>query len=75
MKDPACPDCNVVMERGFIPDVRRTGYDETYWMKGHFTMATSLGWGRGTGDVSMKVVTYRCPDCGLLREYAFSKKA
>ena len=70
MAEYKCPDCDVSMEQGFIPDKAHTGYQPTYWMKGLFTTATSFGFGRGSEGVSMLVATFRCPECGLLRSYA-----
>ncbi|MHC2068971.1 hypothetical protein ACYFX5_15990 [Bremerella sp. T1] len=70
MTEYKCPDCEVLMEQGFIPDRVNTGYDMTYWMNGQFTSMTAMGFARGTGGVSMLVATFRCPECGLLREYA-----
>ena len=52
MTEYKCPDCEVLMEQGFIPDRVNTGYDMTYWMNGQFTSMTAMGFARGTGGVS-----------------------
>lgn len=76
MNAPNCPDCNVPMEQGYIPE------------KGHFDALTVSEWypgspkfrsglfGKGLDVVlgrSLAIESFRCTQCGLLREYARNK--
>ena len=71
--DPACPDCKVRMNRGFIPDLTYGGFQTTRWHPGEPREATFFGLPAGTKvDTSRMatVVAYRCGKCTLLRFYA-----
>lgn len=79
MNQPACPDCDIPMETGFIPDLtnpslRSRGILQTLWHPGVPEHGTILGIRTGTLSVEESdarvVVTFRCPACGLLRSYA-----
>lgn len=75
---PICPDCQTEMEQGFIPDFSYgsslQSVVQTLWHPGDPTSRTFLGLQTGTvqfdASAARKVVTYCCPDCGLLRSYA-----
>lgn len=69
MKAIACPDCGVEMEAGFIPD----HYAQTirsHWHPGPGTETTFLGNLKLDGVAMIPIAAYRCPRCGLLRQYA-----
>ena len=70
MTEPQCPSCRVTMDDGFVID------------KGHMNVPTPAKWADGPPETSfwrglklsgkdvLTVVTYRCPNCGLLQAYA-----
>lgn len=66
---PQCPDCKRAMVAGYIPGPRH-GYglgDNTMWRE--------IGKQRGSGSpelYDLPVRSFRCPSCGLLRNYAFT---
>ncbi|WP_417388340.1 PF20097 family protein [Gimesia sp.] len=77
---PHCSDCNMQMEKGFIPDNTFLGALQILW---HPDDPESLGgtfFGMKTktrtkfveveDSRTRKVFTYRCPECGLLKSYA-----
>jgi hypothetical protein len=69
-QDPNCPHCRVAMERGFLLD------------RGHANMGNVARWVEGEPEKSMwtgirlkdrklrPIVSYRCPQCGLLLDFA-----
>ncbi|QDV18258.1 hypothetical protein Pan153_29150 [Gimesia panareensis] len=77
---PHCPDCETEMETGFIPDNTFLGEFQTKWHPGDPESAGGTFFGmkvkNRTQTVKVdesqmrKVITYRCPACGLLRSYA-----
>jgi len=75
MNAPNCPDCNVPMEEGHILDMAFGEAWTSHWQPGpsiptgffgkkqpHTTKLDQKHW--------RKVVSYCCPQCRLLREYA-----
>ncbi len=75
---PECPQCQQTMHEGFIPDFSYgTGTGsvlQTLWHPGKAEDRTFLGFGTGTVKIekteAIKVTAFRCPDCGLLQNYA-----
>ena len=73
-----CPKCQKSMEQGFIPDWTHGAVLQTNWVRGLPSRASF--WQRlGTfKDLAisydykdyLKVVTYRCPECGYLESFA-----
>ncbi len=74
MTEYKCPDCEVLMEEGYVPDA------------GHYQMISQSAWAGGKPSRSwlfphlinppsktIPITTLRCPECGLLREYALPK--
>ena len=71
--DPACPDCKVRMNRGFIPDASYGAFHTTRWHPGDPKETSFFGLATGTQiDMSTmtNVIAYRCGECSLLRLYA-----
>jgi len=76
MNAPNCPDCNVPMEEGHILDNSYFGYTFSHWQHGP-VVPESFFWMMDLPDSAQvdrlnwrKVVSYCCPQCRLLREYA-----
>jgi len=73
-----CPKCQKSMEIGFIPAWTYGAVLQTHWVRGLPSRASfweRLGHFRDLAISSrygdyLKVVTYRCPDCGYLESYA-----
>lgn len=64
-----CPDCHAEMESGFIPD----HYAQTirsHWHPGPGTDKTFLGNLKLDSNLMIPIVAFRCPGCGLLRQFA-----
>ena len=70
MKEPNCPHCRVPMEQGFLLDhVQHSSGTVARWVEG--TPEKSFWTGVKTKDREMReVVSYRCPQCGLLLDFA-----
>ena len=64
-----CPDCHEDMERGFIPDHYATTI-RSHWHPGPGTDKTFLGEVKLEGKLMIPIVAFRCPKCGLLRQFA-----
>jgi DNA-directed RNA polymerase subunit RPC12/RpoP len=75
-----CPKCQHKMEPGFIPELAYHGFVfQTHWVRGVPSPASwfQKPWNqlkklaiRGDYQDFLKVITYRCPDCGYLESYA-----
>jgi rubredoxin len=68
-KTHLCPDCRVEMAGGFIPD----HYAQTirsHWHPGTGTEKTFLGNLKLDSALMIPIIAFRCPDCGLLKQYA-----
>lgn len=70
-----CPSCDVVMEPGFIVDHAHGAIMQALWQPGEPRDQKILGLKTGSVRVdrsrTLKVTTYRCPQCGVLYSYAF----
>jgi len=73
MNTPCCPDCQVEMKEGFILDLQHYNQpDISKWHLGPptrvpFLFATYL---EVKTSKLIDVQSFRCTNCGLLREYA-----
>ena len=67
---PACPDCKVPMDSGFIVDFTGTQFSkQSSWVEG--TAEPSSWTGSVSGDKQrLPIVTFRCPTCGQLKSFA-----
>ena len=69
-----CPDCDVAMERGFIPDFAFNDVIQMLWHSGEAEPNTVLGIRTGSVKLDksefLPITAYRCPKCGLVRAYA-----
>jgi len=77
MNTPRCPDCKVAMKEGWIPDATYGAVIQCHWHEGPPEKAKFFGMDAGmkaTGVRMMPLQAWRCPDCGLVRSYAFPRK-
>ena len=69
-----CPDCNVAMEEGYIPDFAFNTVLQMLWHPGKVQQATVLGIRTGSLKLDqskfVSTTAHRCPKCGLVRTYA-----
>ena len=69
-----CPDCNVALEEGFVPDFAFNAVIQMMWHPGPAESKTVLGLRTGSVELDsskfLPVTAYRCPQCGLVRTYA-----
>ena len=65
----ACPECRGRMVDGFIPEYTRNRVRSSLWIEGKLERSFWSGT-RLKGKDIRAVVTWRCVQCGLLREYA-----
>lgn len=74
MCEPKCPDCQVEMEVGFLPEINRMRSHQTSWHRGEPEPETAFGFMKFGLKLDFKkclpISAYRCPECGLLRLYA-----
>ena len=69
MPEPNCPHCRERMEVGIMLDKSRNRIEITEWLEG--TPETSFWTGLKTkGKARYTILSYRCPRCGLLQDYA-----
>jgi hypothetical protein len=76
MTAPKCPDCNVTMEEGYAVDSGRfNGPEVLSWYSGQPSLIQNV-----FGPIvklpaagKLGIESWRCPQCGLLREYALKK--
>lgn len=66
-----CPDCNIAMAKGFVPDRAQGAVYQQRWYWGEATYGACWSLHFSDPDGTFLVTSYRCPRCGLLREYAF----
>ena len=68
-RSPACPDCKVPMDSGFIIDFTGSEFSkQSSWAEG---TAKRNFWGSVLGDKQrLPIVTFRCPTCGQLKSFA-----
>ena len=68
---PACPDCRVPMDSGFIVDFTygTDASEQSSWAKG--TPEPSFWTGLKLGNKELlPILTFRCPKCGQLKSFA-----
>jgi len=81
MEKLLCPDCGGMMEAGFVPDFSYLQVMQTCWHRGTPEDATFLGMKVAQGGIKhdpkrmIRITTYRCTGCGLLRSYAGSPES
>lgn len=76
MKNPpsfVCGKCQGAMEIGVIADQTYGGKLQSRWLEGKPNESFWTGL-TTEGDAQLKVVTYRCQDCGYLESYAFDEE-
>lgn len=64
-----CPDCQVEIDAGFVPD----HYSQTIrsqWHPGPGLETTFFGNLKLDKDLMIPIVAFRCPQCGLLKQFA-----
>ncbi len=57
------------MEMGFIPD-HHAQTIRSHWHPGHGTGVTFWGNLKLDGKLMIPIIAFRCPQCGLLRQFA-----
>jgi DNA-directed RNA polymerase subunit RPC12/RpoP len=62
-----CPKCNTEMETGSLVEGAHGSADAGRWQAG----TPKKFFGSSLPATSLEIVTYRCPDCGLLESYAW----
>ncbi|WP_414651876.1 PF20097 family protein [Gimesia maris] len=77
---PHCPDCEKQMVKGFIPDTTLLGALQATWHPDDPESAGGTFFGFKTKNRTKtvrieesrtkKIISYRCPECGLLRSFA-----
>ena len=67
---PKCPKCNVVMERGHIPDTSQGGAVESSWAPGEAEARRFVGGIKYQQDELIPLIAYRCSPCGYVELYA-----
>jgi hypothetical protein len=71
---PQCPDCQELMEIGFLPYQEDAAVCEIRWYPGEVEYYSLFGVRSSNIKTDSakyrKVTSYRCPKCGLLRSYA-----
>lgn len=76
-RDVKCSECGVGMETGFLIEKGHGGEESlTEWHPGEVEFKTFLGLNFGIRiqkSKKLKVKTYRCPKCGVLRSFADSE--
>jgi hypothetical protein len=78
MSNVHCPDCNVEMEVGYVPDMGDHHARLTAWVAGTAVPKTVFGLKLGSGIIKssdpearpIPIWAFRCPNCGLLRMHA-----
>lgn len=65
-----CPDCDVSMVKGFIPDRGYGELQQARWFPGNATFGTCLKFYWFEPKGTRLITSYCCPQCGLLRSYA-----
>ena len=68
-KPPSCPECAVEMETGFIPD-HYAQIMQSHWHPGTASEKTLTGNLKLERSSMIPITTFRCPDCGQLKQYA-----
>lgn len=68
-KTHSCPDCQIEMTCGFIPD-HHAQTIRSHWHPGAGTETTFFGNLKLDSNALIPIVAYRCPSCGLLKQFA-----
>ena len=71
-----CPDCESVMDDGFLPEVIYGANIQTHWHSGVVEQKKRLGMDNGIkvdARKTLPITACRCPKCGLVRLYAFAR--
>ena len=76
--NPRCPDCEADLEPGFVPDIsygsKSHSFYQTCWHPGTAEEQRFLGLRTGAVKIdksaAIKLIAYRCPNFGLVRQYA-----
>lgn len=66
---PTCPDCDVSMEMGFVPD-HYAQIIQSHWHPGTATEKTFMGNLKLDKGSMIPITVFRCPECGELRHFA-----
>jgi predicted nucleic-acid-binding Zn-ribbon protein len=71
-----CKNCQTEMEQGYIPDGSHRGSVKSVWLKGEAIVEEYKGKKSDILHIPNKnegkdIITFRCPQCGLLEFYAF----
>jgi hypothetical protein len=66
---PTCPDCSTAMEVGFTPDYYAS-IIQSRWHPGMADEKTFAGNLKLDPNALIPVTAFRCPQCGLLKQYA-----
>ena len=66
---PHCPDCDRVLEEGFLLDHTHGGQGVLNWVAGLAEKSVWTGL-KMRGRTRVPVLAMRCPRCGLIRMYA-----
>lgn len=80
MSERKCPECNGVMELGFVGDFTHSHFFQTKWQRGvpkRMPMSWLWQWGwplQPEPFLMIDITTYRCVDCGALRSYALKNE-
>jgi hypothetical protein len=64
-----CPDCRVEMQIGFVPDLYAK-IVQSRWHPGLPTAKTFVGNLKLDADAMIPIAAFRCPECGLLKQFA-----
>lgn len=65
---PICPDCRVEMEKGWQPDAGHHVIAQALWHPGEPRL--NLFNGYHVSGKAIPMTLWRCPHCGLIRQYA-----
>jgi len=71
-----CPDCEVDMVEGFLPDNAHLANLQIYWHPGPAKQTKFLGMDNGVkvqGRRTIPVSAFRCAQCGLIRLYGLGR--
>lgn len=79
MADVQCPDCNLEMEIGYIPDMADAGgVIQMVWHASTLKPVTIFGLKTGSvkpndnAKTPLPIWAFRCPNCGMLRLHAIA---
>ncbi|MFM7317668.1 MAG: hypothetical protein ACKO85_21280 [Isosphaeraceae bacterium] len=80
LRDIKCPDCSVTMQEGYLIDNTHYQVFESAWHPRPVNYNKFFGFdvGKSGGmkvnwSEAITITSYRCPQCGLLREYAVKR--